>query len=59
MRSEGFTFDVLAAPVGKLLLVEINPFGAMSGCGSCLYHWIKDARLLYGWEDKVEFRIAL
>ncbi|PGH11142.1 hypothetical protein AJ80_07244 [Polytolypa hystricis UAMH7299] len=59
MRSEGFTFDVLLPTQGEVQLVESNPFGAMSGCGSCLYHWIRDARLLYGLEEKVEVRIAL
>lgn len=59
MRSEGFTFDVLETPTGEVQLVEINPFGAMSGCGSCLFHWLEDAMVLYGWEERVEVRVAL
>lgn len=39
-------------------LVEINPFGATSGCGSCLFHWLRDAKLLHGLEDHVEIRIS-
>lgn len=39
----------------------MNPFGAMSGCGSSLFHWIKDARVLYGFggAEEVEFRVAM
>jgi hypothetical protein len=59
LRMEGFTFDVLETPTGEVQLVEINPFGAMSGCGSCLFHWLQDAKLLYGLEERVEVRIAL
>lgn len=59
MRSEGFTFDVLETPAGEIQLVEINPFGAMSGCGSCLFHWLEDAMVLYGWQERVEVRVAL
>lgn len=59
MRTEGFTFDVLETPAGEIQLVEINPFGAMSGCGSCLFHWLQDAKVLYGLEERVEVRVAL
>ncbi|WEW58125.1 hypothetical protein PRK78_003592 [Emydomyces testavorans] len=58
LQQEGFTFDVVLGPTGQILLVEINPFGALSGCGSCLYHWLKDARVLYGQNDKVRVRMA-
>jgi hypothetical protein len=58
-RKEGFTFDVCEDGKGGVMLIELNDFGAMSGCGSCLYHWIRDARVLYGLEEKVEFRIAV
>lgn len=40
-------------------LVEINPFGAMSGCGSALFQWIVDARVLYGVNEGVQFRITM
>ena len=40
-------------------LVELNIFGASTGCGSCLFHWIRDAEMLYGKQQEVEFRIAL
>jgi hypothetical protein len=59
LEAEGFTFDVVETTAGEIQLVETNPFGAMSGCGSCLFHWLRDARLLYGLEEKVEVRIAL
>ncbi|KMP01119.1 hypothetical protein CIHG_01408 [Coccidioides immitis H538.4] len=59
MQEEGFTFDVVYGQAQEVLLVEINPFGAMSGCGSCLYHWLEDARTLYGYNDKVQVRLAI
>ncbi|KAJ9296537.1 hypothetical protein DTO271G3_5235 [Paecilomyces variotii] len=59
MQDEGFTFDILRATSGDIQLVEINPFGAMSGCGSCLFQWIRDAKLLYGLKEQVELRFAV
>jgi hypothetical protein len=38
--------------------VEINPFGAMSGCGACLFNWVIDGRILYGMEERV-FAVVL
>ncbi|KAL1970051.1 hypothetical protein VTN77DRAFT_6456 [Rasamsonia byssochlamydoides] len=58
MNKEGFTFDVLRTPSGQIQLIEINPFGAMSGCESCL-RWIDDGRQLYGLESEVELRYAV
>ena len=60
-KSKGFVFDVTedsTVPYG-LSLVELNQFGARTGCGACLFHWIKDGRVLYGMQDEVEFRITL
>ncbi|KAJ7600659.1 hypothetical protein C8J56DRAFT_910926 [Mycena floridula] len=57
LNTEGFVFDVLETQDGKVQLIELNPFGAMSGCGSCLYHWIEDAEVIYGQRDRIEFRI--
>lgn len=54
----GFTFDVALQDDGSVQLVELNPFGAMSGCGACLFHWIHDAKMLYGLE-KAEFAVVL
>ncbi|EFR04928.1 hypothetical protein MGYG_07930 [Nannizzia gypsea CBS 118893] len=59
MEREGFTFDILSVPDGQTQLVEINPFGAMSGCGSCLFHWLKDSNGLYGLSGKVQIKMAL
>ena len=59
LGSRGFTFDVVEDPSNQSVrLIELNDFGAQSGCGSCLYHWIRDARLLYGLKDEVEFCVA-
>ena len=37
-------------------LIECNPFGAYSGAGSGLFEWEKDYDLLYGINNKPEFR---
>ena len=59
LASRGFTFDVVEDPSNQSVrLIELNDFGAQSGCGSCLYHWVRNARLLYGFKDDVEFRVA-
>ena len=57
LKRFGFTFDV-AVMEKDVQLIEVNPFGAMSGCGSCLFQWLRDAYLIYGLEEDVEVRIA-
>lgn len=59
MKDAGFTFDVVKRPDGTVALLELNDFGAMTGCGSCLYQWIRDAKTLYGAgeHDEIEFRV--
>lgn len=65
LKHRGFVFDVFV--VGRkgsddeieVQLIELNNYGAMSGCGSALFHWIRDAALLYGLEDKVEFIVSM
>ncbi|EGD86736.1 hypothetical protein H112_05243 [Trichophyton rubrum D6] len=59
MEREGFTFDVLSVPDGSTQLVEINPFGAMSGCGSCLFHWLRDSKSLYGLTSNIPVKMVL
>ena len=59
LRMEGFVFDIFEAENGEMQLLEINPFGVMSGCGSCLFHWINDADLLYGWRAKIDVRLVM
>lgn len=62
LKERGFVFDVAVMPQNDgghaVQLVELNPFGATTGCGSVLFHWINDARVLYGL-DRREFRVAL
>ena len=59
IRSRGFVFDVVEDSVTqKVRLIELNDFGAQSGCGACLYHWIRDARILYGRENDVDVRVS-
>ncbi|MCJ1397663.1 hypothetical protein MMC11_000859 [Xylographa trunciseda] len=49
IRKTGFVFDMLYAPGYSHVfqLVELNLFGALTGCGSCLFHWIRDRDILY------------
>ena len=59
LKQRGFVFDVTENPKTQhVQLIVLNDFGALSGCGACLFHWIKDAKLLYGLEEKVEVRTA-
>ena len=59
MRSSGYTFDVAKDPESHVIrLIELNGFGALSGCGSCLFHWINDAQLLYGHREETELRVV-
>ena len=60
LKERGFVFDVIEDGTDKhgVQLIELNHFGALSGCGSCLFHWIKDARALYGTHGELEFRVA-
>lgn len=55
----GFSFDVAFQKDGSVQLVEINPFGAMSGCGACLFNWALDGRVMYGLEEEVTFAVTL
>lgn len=59
LKRSGFTFDIAEDLGGESVrLIELNDFGAMSGCGSCLFHWIEDAPVVYGKLSKVEFRVG-
>ena len=59
ISERGFVFDVAEGlNRGPLRLIELNSFGAMTGCGSCLFNWIRDAEMLYGLEDEVEVRVT-
>ena len=67
LRSQGFTFDVMFdEKASSCALIELNCFGSRSGCGSCLFHWLRDEEVLYGngpkdekGEVEVEFRISV
>ncbi|KAH6724274.1 hypothetical protein BKA61DRAFT_535769 [Leptodontidium sp. MPI-SDFR-AT-0119] len=49
LLEQGFTFDVIFDEEGwSCSLIELNSFGARSGCGSCLFHWLRDMEVLYG-----------
>ncbi|KAF9693463.1 hypothetical protein EKO04_008318 [Ascochyta lentis] len=54
----GFSFDVALQEDGTVQLLEINPFGALSGCGACLFNWVSDGRAMYGLQEDVEFVVT-
>ena len=60
LKSQGLVFDVTEDPSTQdVQLIELNEFGAMSGCGACLFHWIRDARVMYGLSEGTEVRVAV
>ena len=60
IRRRGFVFDVAENPKGgPVRLIDLNCFGTETGCGSCLFHWIRDAKVLYGLQEEVEVRVTL
>ena len=60
LRNRGIVFDVCEDPsTQEVRLIELNDFGAMSGYGACLFHWIQDARVMYGVSEGFEVRVAV
>ncbi|KEQ64967.1 uncharacterized protein M437DRAFT_82953 [Aureobasidium melanogenum CBS 110374] len=59
LKAWSFTFDIVIKRGGRVQLVEVNPFGVDSRCGSCLFHWIDDAKLLYGGKNGIEVRLLI
>ncbi|KZM25461.1 uncharacterized protein EKO05_0007378 [Ascochyta rabiei] len=55
----GFSFDVALQRDGTVRLVEVNPSGALSGCGACLFNWVSDGRVMYGLDEDVEFIVTM
>jgi hypothetical protein len=54
----GPSFDVGLHRNNEIQLIEINPFGALSRCGACLFNWGLDARVLYGLEEDMVFIVT-
>jgi hypothetical protein len=49
MSKQGLTFDVMWDEEDeRCQLIELNSFGTRSGCGACLFHWLRDGDMLYG-----------
>ncbi|KAJ6557979.1 hypothetical protein B0H19DRAFT_1149352 [Mycena capillaripes] len=60
LDKEGFVFDVYVhTGIGEVQLLELNPFGIASGCGSCLFNWVTDAETLYGNKEEIEVRLSI
>ncbi|KAJ7104666.1 hypothetical protein C8R44DRAFT_807665 [Mycena epipterygia] len=60
LDKEGFVFDVYVhTGIGEVQLLELNPFGITSGCGSCLFNWETDAETLYGNKEEIEVRLSI
>jgi hypothetical protein len=47
LQNQGFSFDVRLRDSGVMELIDLNTFGALTGCGSGLFHWIRDFNQLY------------
>lgn len=59
-RNRAFVFDGYEDPsTQEVRLIDLNDFGAMSGCGACLFHWIQDARVMYGVSEGIEVCVAV
>ena len=59
LLEQGFSFDLFFdEDHDTCSLVELNTFGVRSACGSCLFQWVRDRRVLYG-SDEAEFRVAI
>lgn len=61
MQDQGMFFDILYDETPwKIDIVKLNPFESRSPCGSRLFQWVWDRKILYGEldEDVVEFRIT-
>ncbi|KAJ7500216.1 hypothetical protein B0H11DRAFT_1996667 [Mycena galericulata] len=60
LNKEGFVFDVYVhTGTREVQLLELNPFGVASNCGSCLFNWVTDAETLYGGKNEIEVRLAI
>lgn len=56
-----FTVDVFVSGDDNLYnnIIEVNSFGKELAAGSCLFHWSKDQKQLYGNNnDVIEFRVV-
>jgi len=59
LLEQGFSFDLFyKEETERCELVELNTFGVRSACGSCLFQWVKDRKVLYG-EEEGEFRVSV
>ncbi|KAI0521507.1 hypothetical protein F5B22DRAFT_595202 [Xylaria bambusicola] len=61
LMKQGLTFDVLYDEhLGAIDLIELNVFGVRSACGSCLFQWINDRKILEGQTEPkaLEFRVT-
>ncbi|KAI0548163.1 hypothetical protein F4679DRAFT_328056 [Xylaria curta] len=61
LMRQGLTFDVFYDEERDVVqLIELNVFGVRSACGSCLFQWIRDRKILEGDVelDEVEFRVT-
>jgi hypothetical protein len=59
MLEQGFSFDLFYdEETDGCSLVELNTFGVRSACGSCLFQWVEDRKVLYG-EEEAQFRVSV
>ncbi|KAK4234500.1 hypothetical protein C8A03DRAFT_37724 [Achaetomium macrosporum] len=59
LGEQGFSFDLFYdEDANACSLVELNTFGGRSACGSCLFQWADDRKVLYG-EEEAQFRVSV
>jgi hypothetical protein len=59
LLEQGFSFDLFYdEDTDACSLVELNTFGVRSACGSCLFQWVDDCKVLYG-EEEAQFRVSV
>ena len=59
LKSRGSVYDIMEDPSTRdVQLIELNEFGATSGCGACLFHQVCGARTIYGLGEAIEVRVA-
>ena len=58
-QPDAFTLDVFchASQGFAVEFIELNSFGAQLAAGSCLFDWVKDHELLYGFSNTLELRV--
>eukprot|EP00703_Trepomonas_sp_PC1_P002054 JAP94552.1 Putative cell division cycle protein [Trepomonas sp. PC1] len=60
-KLQSYVIDVFVGEPEQYVVqfIEINPFGMESPCGSCLFHWVDDQKILYGDGTNIQIRYVV